>query len=96
MVIQIEFLQSKKEAILNEKYLKSGKSRLFVNSLKLLASDSYPSADGQQFNPPKNNYASFLNRVEAGHGSASRYKKRLSEKTASFLCYRMCCLHSLI
>ena len=61
MVIQIEFLQSKKEAILNEKYLKSGKSRLFVNSLKLLASDSYPSADGQQFNPPKNNYASFLN-----------------------------------
>ncbi len=65
MVIQIEFLQSKKEAILNEKYLKSGKSRLFVNSLKLLASDSYPSADGQQFNPPKNNYASFLNRVEA-------------------------------
>jgi len=55
MVIQIEFLQSKKEAILNEKYLKSGKSRLFVNSLKLLASDSYPSADGQQFNPPKNN-----------------------------------------
>ncbi len=78
MVIQIEFLQSKKEAILNEKYLKSGKSRLFVNSLKLLASDSYPSADGQQFN------------------SASRYKKRLSEKTASFLCYRMCCLHSLI
>ena len=66
MVIQIEFFQSKKEAILNEKYLKSGKSRLFVNSLKLLASDSYPSADGQQFNPPKNNYASFLNRVEAG------------------------------
>ena len=42
MVIHIEFFKSKKDAILREKFLKSGKGRLFVKSLKHEASDSYP------------------------------------------------------